>query len=130
MALPMQKRFSVFHEVDLVNHLRDIFYYRCIWLVFKNSYRYKNTKNAFGFTLNHHVFVYCLQTCRSVFLINLEKQRHFKALIFIFLLKRTSGGRTSNNKIECLYYQYGLQTNTRFLDSTNKLPSEVCFVSC
>ena len=51
MALPMQTRFSVFNEVYLVNHMRDILDYSCKWLVFKYSYRYTGTKNAFGFTL-------------------------------------------------------------------------------
>ena len=51
MALRMQKLFFMFNEVYLVNHLRDIFYHSCKWLVFMYSYRCKNPKNAFGFTL-------------------------------------------------------------------------------
>ena len=41
----------MFNEVYLVNHLCDIFYYSCKWLVFKYSYRCKGPKNAFCFTL-------------------------------------------------------------------------------
>ena len=33
MARPMQKRCSVFNEVYIVNHLRDILDYSCKWLV-------------------------------------------------------------------------------------------------
>ena len=58
MALPMQKRFSVFNEVYLVNHLRDILDYSCKWLVFKYSFRCKGPKNAFGFTLKATLFGY------------------------------------------------------------------------
>ena len=51
MALPMQKRFSMFNDVYLVNHLRDSLDYSCKWLVFKYSYRLKGPNNAFGFTI-------------------------------------------------------------------------------
>ena len=50
MALSMQKRFSMFNEVYLVNHLRDILDYSCKCLLFKYSYRCKGPQNAFGFT--------------------------------------------------------------------------------
>ena len=41
MALPMQKRFSVFNEEYLVNHLHDILHYKCKLFVFKYSYMCK-----------------------------------------------------------------------------------------
>ena len=41
MALPMQKRFSVFNEVYLLNHMHGILDCSCKWLVFKYSYRCK-----------------------------------------------------------------------------------------
>ena len=51
----MQKRFFVFNEVYIVNHLRDILDYSCKWLVFKYSYRCKGPQNAFGFTSGNPV---------------------------------------------------------------------------
>ena len=53
MALPRQKRFSVFNKIHLVNHMHDILDYSCKRLVFKYSYRCKGPKNAFGFTLSN-----------------------------------------------------------------------------
>ena len=55
MALPMQKRFLMFNEVYLVNHLLDILVYSCKWLVFKYSYRCP--QNAFGFTVRLSSFL-------------------------------------------------------------------------
>ena len=51
IALPIQNRFSMFNDVYLINHLRDILDYSCKWLVFKYSYRCKGPQNAFGFAL-------------------------------------------------------------------------------
>ena len=53
MALPMQKRFLVFNEVYLVNHLCDILDCGYKWLVFKYSCRCRGHTNAFGFTLTY-----------------------------------------------------------------------------
>ena len=57
MVQRMQKIFSVFNEVYLINHLHDILDYSCKWLVFKYSYRCKRHKNAFGFTLKNTTLI-------------------------------------------------------------------------
>ena len=48
MVLPMQKRFSVFNKVYLVNHFHDILDYSYKWLVFKTFIGRPVKSPAFG----------------------------------------------------------------------------------
>ena len=100
MALPMQKRFSVFNEVYLINHLHDILDYSYKWLVYKNYYRCKGPQKAVGFTLT---IIYLVKDLHGLWLISGRRKKVTRSNCII---------KKNNEIMLCDYREYILLLTT------------------